>query len=153
MTITDLIGMLVPILLAGMILVYLRAKRQRWRVIRSPRLIATSTLGGLVAINCSIALASLALAGLIWLGVPALVLAAPVLQNSPVGNDGVAVGAALATGMAAIGAGIAVGIAGAAAIGAITEKPESLGRVLIFVGLGEGIAIYGLIISFMILTR
>jgi V/A-type H+-transporting ATPase subunit K len=50
-------------------------------------------------------------------------------------------------------AGIAVGIAGAAAIGAITEKPESLGRVLIFVGLGEGIAIYGLIISFMILTQ
>ena len=60
-------------------------------------------------------------------------------------------GAAIATGLAAIGAGIAVGIAGAAAIGAIAEKPELLGRTLIFVGLAEGIAIYGLIISFLIL--
>jgi len=59
--------------------------------------------------------------------------------------------AALATGLAAIGAGIAVGIAGAAAIGAIAEKPELVGRTLIFVGLAEGIAIYGLIISFIIL--
>lgn len=60
-------------------------------------------------------------------------------------------GAAIATGLAAIGAGIAVGVAGAAAIGAIAEKPELLGRTLIFVGLAEGIVIYGLIISFMIL--
>lgn len=59
--------------------------------------------------------------------------------------------AAIATGLAAIGAGIAVGIAGAAAIGAIAEKPELLGRTLIFVGLAEGIVIYGLIISFIIL--
>jgi len=60
-------------------------------------------------------------------------------------------GAAIATGLAAIGAGVAVGIAGAAAIGAIAEKPELLGRTLIFVGLAEGIVIYGLIISFIIL--
>jgi V/A-type H+-transporting ATPase subunit K len=59
--------------------------------------------------------------------------------------------AAIATGLAAIGAGIAVGIAGAAAIGAISEKPELLGRTLIFVGLAEGIVIYGLIVSFIIL--
>ena len=59
-------------------------------------------------------------------------------------------GAAIATGLAAIGSGIAVGIAGAAAIGAIAEKPELLGRTLIFVGLAEGIVIYGLIVSFLI---
>lgn len=59
--------------------------------------------------------------------------------------------AAVATGLAAIGAGIAVGIAGAAAIGAIAERPELLGRSLIFVGLAEGIVIYGLIVSFIIL--
>jgi len=46
-----------------------------------------------------------------------------------------------------------VGATGAAAIGAIAEKPEAFGRVLIFVGLAEGIAIYGLIIAFMILGR
>jgi V/A-type H+-transporting ATPase subunit K len=61
------------------------------------------------------------------------------------------IGAAIATGLAAIGSGIAVGIAGAAAIGAIAEKPELLGRTLIFVGLAEGIVIYGLIVSFIIL--
>lgn len=60
-------------------------------------------------------------------------------------------GAAIAVGLAAIGAGIAVGISGAAAIGAIAEKPELLGRTLIFVGLAEGIVIYGLIVSFIIL--
>ncbi|MCU1260664.1 MAG: H+transporting two-sector ATPase subunit [Bryobacterales bacterium] len=60
-------------------------------------------------------------------------------------------GAAIATGLAAIGAGIAVGVAGAAAIGAIAEKPELLGRTLIFVGLAEGIVIYGLVVSFLIL--
>jgi V/A-type H+/Na+-transporting ATPase subunit K len=59
--------------------------------------------------------------------------------------------AAIATGLAAIGAGIAVGIAGAAAIGAIAEKPELLGRTLIVIGLAEGIVIYGLIVSFIIL--
>jgi V/A-type H+-transporting ATPase subunit K len=61
--------------------------------------------------------------------------------------------AALATGLSALGAGIAVGNVGSAAIGALTEKPELLGRTLIMVGLAEGIAIYGLIISILILNR
>ncbi|MCD6155853.1 MAG: ATPase [Candidatus Atribacteria bacterium] len=62
-------------------------------------------------------------------------------------------GAGLATGLAAIGAGIAVGIAGSSAIGAISEKPELFGRTLTYVGLAEGIAIYGMIISVLILGR
>jgi len=63
-----------------------------------------------------------------------------------------AIGAGISVGAAAIGAGVAVSGTGAAAIGATVEKPEALGRALIFVGLAEGIAIYGLIISFMILS-
>ncbi|MFA7386469.1 MAG: ATP synthase subunit C [Thiohalobacteraceae bacterium] len=63
------------------------------------------------------------------------------------------VAAALATGLASLGAGFAVAGVGSAAIGAITEKPELLGRTLIFVGLAEGIAIYGLIVSILILNR
>jgi V/A-type H+-transporting ATPase subunit K len=55
--------------------------------------------------------------------------------------------------LACIGAGIAVGGSGAAAVGATAEKPESFGRSLIFVGLSEGIAIYGLIISFLVLPK
>jgi len=83
------------------------------------------------------------------------VLAQPVhAQDAPAAvtaSQNRFLGAAIATGLAAIGSGIAVGIAGAAAIGAIAEKPELLGRTLIFVGLAEGIVIYGLIVSFIIL--
>ena len=59
--------------------------------------------------------------------------------------------AALATGLATIGTGIAVAVASSAALGAISEDPKLLGKTLIFVGLGEGIAIYGLIVSILIL--
>lgn len=61
--------------------------------------------------------------------------------------------AGLSTGLATIGAGIAVGISGSAALGAISEDPGLLGKTLIFVGLAEGIAIYGLIVSILILGR
>ena len=63
------------------------------------------------------------------------------------------IAAALATGLSSLGAGIAVASVGSAAIGAMAEKPELLGRALIMVGLAEGIAIYGLIISILILNR
>lgn len=62
-------------------------------------------------------------------------------------------GAALSTGMATIGTGIAVGACGSAALGAVSEDQSILGKTLIFVGLAEGIAIYGLIISIMILGQ
>ncbi|HEY7867317.1 MAG TPA: ATP synthase subunit C [Psychromonas sp.] len=61
--------------------------------------------------------------------------------------------AALATGMSSIGAGIAVSQVGAAAVAAVSEKPELLGKVLIILGLSEGIAIYGLIVSFVIIAE
>lgn len=61
--------------------------------------------------------------------------------------------AALSTGLATIGAGIAVAVSGSAALGAISEDSSILGKTLIFVGLAEGIAIYGLIISIMILNK
>jgi ATP synthase subunit C. len=61
--------------------------------------------------------------------------------------------AAVATGVACLGAGYAVAHVGAAAVAAVSEKPEMLGRVLIIVGLAEGIAIYGLIIAFIIIAR
>jgi V/A-type H+-transporting ATPase subunit K len=61
--------------------------------------------------------------------------------------------AAIVTGVAALGAAIAVAIVGSAAMGAVAEKPETAGRALLFVGLAEGIAIYGLIIAIMMLGR
>jgi len=63
------------------------------------------------------------------------------------------IAAAISTATATIGAGIAVARVGSAAIGAIAEKPELFGRVLVLVGLAEGIAIYGLILSILILNR
>lgn len=63
------------------------------------------------------------------------------------------ISAALAVGVSCIGAAFAVGIVGSAAMGAMSEKPELAGRALIFLGLAEGIAIYGLIIAIMILGR
>ncbi len=61
--------------------------------------------------------------------------------------------AALSTAVGALGAGYAVAMVGAAAVGALAEKPELFGRVLILVGLAEGIAIYGLIVSVLILNK
>lgn len=61
------------------------------------------------------------------------------------------IAAALSTGMATIGTGIAVGNAAPAAIGAVSENEKSFTKALIFVALGEGVAIYGLLISILIL--
>lgn len=62
-------------------------------------------------------------------------------------------GAALSVGLSCIGGGIAVASAASAALGAISEDQSILGKSLIFVGLAEGIALYGLIIAFMILSK
>ena len=74
------------------------------------------------------------------------------------GGDSLAVGlgyiaAALVTGLSCIGGGIAVASAASAALGAISEDSSVLGKSLIFVGLAEGVCLYGLIISFMILSK
>lgn len=61
--------------------------------------------------------------------------------------------AALSTGLSCVGGGIAVASAASAALGAISEDSSILGKSLIFVGLAEGVALYGLIISFMIIGR
>jgi V/A-type H+-transporting ATPase subunit K len=87
---------------------------------------------------------------LVWLASPSAAMAAGAAQEGVV-DQYATLAAALSTGLACIGAGIAVGGSGAAAVGATAEKPESFGRSLIFVGLSEGIAIYGLIISFLVL--
>ena len=62
------------------------------------------------------------------------------------------IGAALVTGMSCIGAGIAVASAASSAIGATSENPKMLAKSLIFVALGEGVALYGLLISLQILN-
>lgn len=62
-------------------------------------------------------------------------------------------GAGLPTGLAAFGAGLAVGPVGAASLAIISEKPEMFGRTLIYLGLSEGIAIYGLVVTILLLGK
>lgn len=61
--------------------------------------------------------------------------------------------AALSTGVSSIAAAYAVARVGTAAVGGITEKPEIFGRLIVLVGLAEGIAIYGLIVSILLLNK
>ena len=63
------------------------------------------------------------------------------------------IGAALVTGLSGIGSGIAVASSASAALGAISEDGSLFGKSMIFVAMAEGIALYGLIISFMILGK
>mgnify|MGYP002247349189 CR=1 FL=1 len=96
-----------------------------------------------------------AVAGIVSLGNGASALAAEAASES---SAGLATGlgylaAALVTGLSCIGGGIAVASAASAALGAISEDQSILGKSLIFVGLAEGVALYGLIISFMILGK
>ena len=77
--------------------------------------------------------------------------AAVATQSSSAGIGFIAAG--LSTGLAAIGAGIAVASAASAAIGAISENDKIMGKALIMVALAEGIALYGLLVSFSILSK
>ena len=96
-----------------------------------------------------------AMLGLFLIGlIPDISFAAQTTNNAVGQSSGMGyIAAALSTGLAALGAGIGVGQAGSAAIGAISEDSSILGKTLIILGLAEGIAIYGLVISIMILQR
>jgi len=102
--------------------------------------------------NLLIALMAVGL-GVVWLASPESAFAAGLLQTGSGGDANLyaKLAAGLATGLGSIGAGIAVSGTGAAAVGAIAEKPEAFGRSLIFVGLAEGVALYGVIIAILVL--
>jgi V/A-type H+-transporting ATPase subunit K len=112
---------------------------------------ARRMLFGLSGLNLLIMLALVVGIGLVRLLSPTPVWAAGSLQAATA-SPYASLAAGIAVGLGSLGAGYAVGNTGAAAIGVIAEKPEAFGRVLIFVGLAEGIAIYGLVIAFMVLA-
>jgi V/A-type H+-transporting ATPase subunit K len=107
-------------------------------------------LMGLSGLSLVISLALIVGLGVVWLLAPTPVWAAGSLQQQA-RDPYASLAAGIAVGLGSLGAAYAVGNTGAAAIGVIAERPEAFGRVLIFVGLAEGIAIYGLIIAFMVL--
>lgn len=109
-----------------------------------------------LGVNCFFFFGTMTLAAILaFSGDSSTALAA---EGAAAASDGLATGmgylaAALVTGLSCIGGGIAVASAASAALGAISEDSSILGKSLIFVGLAEGVALYGLIISFMILGK
>ncbi len=78
---------------------------------------------------------------------------AAVSREISVGQGLALLGIGLPTGLAAIAAAIALGPVGSAALAVIAEKPELFGRTLVYMGLAEGIAIYGLVMSILMLGK
>jgi V/A-type H+-transporting ATPase subunit K len=95
--------------------------------------------------------------GLLFLGIQE-VMAEPataevVTREISLGTGLAMIGIGIATGLATIGAGMAVGPVGTASLAVIAEKPEMFGRTLVYLGLAEGIAIYGLVVSILLLGK
>ena len=105
-----------------------------------------------IGVNAFFFFGALAIASIAMLAGPDSVQAAEAAASGATLATGMGyLAAALVTGLSCIGGGIAVASAASAALGAISEDSSVLGKSLIFVGLAEGVCLYGLIISFMIL--
>ena len=81
---------------------------------------------------------------------PLLVQAQTTQSAGSYDRVGIAIGAGLAVGLAALGAGLAISAAGTAAISALAEKPDTFFRSFLIVALAEALAIYGLIIGILL---
>ena len=136
-----LFAVLVPVVPATILLV-----RRR----RGFESMARETIFGLGALDFVMGLAVIGMAAA-WLFAPGFVAAAGLSQAATVRDPMAYIGAATSVAFGSLAAGYAVGAVGSAAVGTVAEKPEVFGRVLLFVGLAEGVAIYGLIIAFIIL--
>ncbi len=106
-----------------------------------------TTLG----VNAFFFFGAFAIAAVMMLGGPQVHAAEDAAAQAAMSTGLGYIAAALVTGLSCIGGGIAVASAASAALGAISEDSSALGKSLIFVGLAEGVCLYGLIISFMIL--
>jgi V/A-type H+-transporting ATPase subunit K len=122
-----------------------------WLTWRPQPLPARWLKSGLLA---NVALFGTGLAGVMLLGAQEVLAAEPVAgaaADISLGKGLALLGVGLPTGLAAIGAAIALGPIGSAALAVIAEKPEIFGRTLVYMGLAEGIAIYGLVMSILML--
>lgn len=106
-----------------------------------------------IATNAFFFFGAFAIATIMLLGGPNVQAAEAAVDTASLSTGLGYIAAALVTGLSCIGGGIAVASAASAALGAISEDSSVLGKSLIFVGLAEGVCLYGLIISFMILGQ
>jgi V/A-type H+-transporting ATPase subunit K len=124
-----------------------------WLTFRPQPLSAVWFKGGMLA---NVLLFGAGLAGVMLMGMQEVLAAEPAaasLMDISTGKGLALIGIGLPTALAAIGAGIALGPVGSASLAVIAEKPEMFGRTLIYIGLAEGIAIYGLVMSILLLGK
>ena len=135
------VALVLSIILPG--LVFLLGERSRGR------------LKGALAVNCFLFFGIMLITSIVLLTGSSSVFAAEEAAATGSGlKEGLGyIAAALSTGISCLGGGIAVASAASAALGAISEDQTILGKSLIFVGLAEGVCLYGLIISFMIIGQ
>lgn len=110
----------------------------------------------LVGVNAVLVVASLAVLAVALTADPAAAAVATAAAEEPAtssSSSAALIGAAIAVAGSSIGAAIAVAYTGAAALAAMSERPEMFGRAMVVVGLAEGIAIYGLIVSVILIGR
>ncbi|MEW1868555.1 ATP synthase subunit C [Streptomyces caelestis] len=129
-----------PVVVAGFVAVRLvlrRAGRRAlwWTVAADAVLLAVATVVLALALGGGSAQAATAAA-----------------QDSGSGSAAL-IGAAIAVAASTIGAGVAVAYTGAAALAALSERPELFGRAMVIVGLAEGIAIYGLVVAVILIGK
>ena len=132
----------VPALLVGSVLgIYLARRPGR----RARRAMVAMTVGMLAA--------ALALAIVVLGAGSAHAQSAAAAASGGGSGTGALVGAGIAIAGSCIGAGIAVAYTGSAALALMSERPEMFGRAMVVVGLAEGIAIYGLIVSVILIGQ
>lgn len=121
-----------------------RLARQRPRVLRS-----------LLAVDGVLLLAALVVVLLAATAEPSAAagISDAVAPAATTANGSALIGAAIAVAGSSIGAAIAVAYTGSAALAAMSERPELFGRAMVIVGLAEGIAIYGLIVSVILIGK
>jgi V/A-type H+-transporting ATPase subunit K len=133
-------------LLWGLPVIVAVASATVWILRRSPA-------GGfrrLLVLNGLLLLGALGLFAAVLLGAADAQAATAAAGKDP---RGALLGAGISVAGSSIGAGIGVSYTGSAALAAISEKPEMFGRAMVFVGLAEGIAIYGLVIAIMLIGK
>jgi V/A-type H+-transporting ATPase subunit K len=114
---------------------------------RSPQ----SALRRLVVVNVAVGAGAIVILGAMAFGLVDPAQAASATTN--VNSGDAFIGAGIAIAGSALGSGLAVSYTGAAALAAISEKPELFGRAMVIVGLAEGIAIYGLVIAVVLIGK
>ncbi len=116
---------------------------------RRPRTVARIFL----AVNAVLVVAAAVVAVVALAATPAHAGPALAAAGTGAGNWAALLGAAIAVAGSSIGAAVAVAYTGAAALAAMSERPELFGRAMVIVGLAEGIAIYGLIVAIILIGQ